>query len=86
MVGNLEDAEDYKAFEAAVIADYDPETAVARELVASARIMACQRATGTDSIRSRKARSCVVVGYFASPPSASSALLKRLFQSGRRMV
>jgi hypothetical protein len=34
----------------------------------------------------RKARSCVVVGYFASPPSASSARLKRLFQSGRRMV
>jgi hypothetical protein len=29
----LEDAEDYKAFEAAVIADFDPETAVARELV-----------------------------------------------------
>lgn len=33
MVGNFEDAEDYKAFEAAVIADDDPETAVARELV-----------------------------------------------------
>ena len=29
---------------------------------------------------------CVVVGYFASPPSASSARLKRLFQSGWRMV
>jgi hypothetical protein len=33
VVENLEDAEDYRAFEAAVIADYDPETAVARELV-----------------------------------------------------
>ena len=33
VVANLEDAEDYKAFEAAIIADYDPETAVARELV-----------------------------------------------------
>jgi len=32
------------------------------------------------------ARSCGVVGDFASPPSASSARLKRLFQSGRRMV
>src|SRR6516165_6969384 len=30
--------------------------------------------------------SSVVVGYFAAPPSASSARLKRLFQSGRRMV
>ena len=33
MVGSLEDAEDYKAFEAAITADYDAETAVARELV-----------------------------------------------------
>src|SRR5215831_17123547 len=33
VVGGLEDAEDYKAFEAAIISDYDPETAVARELV-----------------------------------------------------
>jgi hypothetical protein len=33
VVGTLEDAEDYKAFEAAIIADYEPETAVARELV-----------------------------------------------------
>jgi len=29
----LEDLEDYKAFEATIIADYDPETAVERELV-----------------------------------------------------
>jgi len=29
----LEDIEDYKAFEATIIADYDPETAVERELV-----------------------------------------------------
>ena len=33
VVGSLEDAEDYKAFEAAITADYDVETAVARELV-----------------------------------------------------
>ncbi len=33
VVGTLEDAEDYKAFEATIIADYEPETAVARELV-----------------------------------------------------
>ena len=33
VVANLEDAEDYKGFEAAVISDFDPETAVARELV-----------------------------------------------------
>ena len=33
MIGALEDAEDYKAFEAAIIADYDVQSAVERELV-----------------------------------------------------
>ena len=33
VVANLEDVEDYKAFEATIIADYCAETAVARELV-----------------------------------------------------
>jgi hypothetical protein len=33
VIGNLEDIEDYKGFEAAIIADYDAETAVERELV-----------------------------------------------------
>jgi hypothetical protein len=33
VVRDLEDAEDYKAFEATIIADYGAETAVARELV-----------------------------------------------------
>jgi hypothetical protein len=33
IVGSLEDGEDYKAFEAAIIADYDAQSAVERELV-----------------------------------------------------
>jgi hypothetical protein len=33
VIGALEDAEDYKAFGAAIIADYDAESAVERELV-----------------------------------------------------
>ena len=33
VVGSLEDAEDYSAFEAAIIADYDAQSAVERELV-----------------------------------------------------
>ena len=33
VIGSLEDAEDYAAFESAVIADYEAETAVQRELV-----------------------------------------------------
>src|SRR6188474_1352513 len=39
VIGALEDAEDYQAFEAAIIADYDPESAVERELVL--RLAAC---------------------------------------------
>src|SRR5580700_3283302 len=33
VIGALEDADDYKAFEAAIIADYQAESAVERELV-----------------------------------------------------
>jgi hypothetical protein len=33
VIGTLEDAEDYKGFEAAVTADYDAQSAVERELV-----------------------------------------------------
>src|SRR3954466_5936964 len=33
VIGALEDADDYKAFEAAVITDYDAQSAVERELV-----------------------------------------------------
>jgi hypothetical protein len=33
VIEELEDSEDYRGFEAAIIADYDAETAVARELV-----------------------------------------------------
>src|SRR4051812_34190007 len=33
VIAQLEDAEDYKAFEAAIIADYDAQSAVERELV-----------------------------------------------------
>jgi hypothetical protein len=33
VIGGLEDAEDYKAFEAAITADYDAQSAVERELV-----------------------------------------------------
>ena len=33
MIGALEDSEDYKAFEAAIIADYDAQSAVERESV-----------------------------------------------------
>jgi hypothetical protein len=47
----LEDAEDYQAFEAAVIADYDAETAVERELVLrlASVLWRLRRATGIET-------------------------------------
>ena len=33
VIDRLEDSEDHRAFEAAIVADYDAETAVERELV-----------------------------------------------------
>src|ERR1700693_4282483 len=33
VIGALEDAEDYRAFEAAIVADYDAQSAVERDLV-----------------------------------------------------
>ncbi len=51
VIAGLEDAEDYQAFEAAVIADYDAETAVERELVLRlARVLwRLRRATGIET-------------------------------------
>jgi hypothetical protein len=47
----LEDAEDYQAFEAAVTADYDAETAVERELVLrlASALWRLRRATGIET-------------------------------------
>jgi hypothetical protein len=47
----LEDAEDYQAFEAAVIADYDAESAVERELVLrlASVLWQLRRATGIET-------------------------------------
>jgi hypothetical protein len=42
VIDGLEDSEDYQAFEAAVIADYDPRTAVERELVLRLASLLCR--------------------------------------------
>ena len=59
MIGALEDAEDYKAFEAAIIADYDAQWPVERELICPAT-----RSTGSagmkQSFGARPARSCLL--------------------------
>jgi hypothetical protein len=49
VVGSLEDAEDYKAFEVAIISDYCAETAVARELVLRLASMSFARAIRADA-------------------------------------
>ena len=51
VIAALEDAEDYQAFEAAVTADYDAETAVERELVLrlASVLWRLRRATGIET-------------------------------------
>jgi hypothetical protein len=51
IIAGLEDAEDYQAFEAAVTADYDAETAVERELVLrlASVLWRLRRATGIET-------------------------------------
>jgi hypothetical protein len=51
IIAAFEDAEDYQAFEAAVIADYDAETAVERELVRrlASVLWRLRRATGIET-------------------------------------
>ena len=51
VIAGLEDAEDYQAFEAAVTADYDAESAVERELVLrlASVLWRLRRATGIES-------------------------------------
>ena len=51
VIAALEDAEDYQAFEATVIADYDAESAVERELVLrlASVLWRLRRATGIET-------------------------------------
>jgi hypothetical protein len=51
VIATIEDQEDYQAFEAAVIADYDAETAVERELVLrlASALWRLRRATGIET-------------------------------------
>ena len=67
VIGALEDAEDYKAFEATIIADYDAQSALERELVLrlASLLWRLRRATTmenglfeiqADHLRGRKAR------------------------------
>jgi hypothetical protein len=50
VIGALEDAEDYKAFEAAIITDYDVQSAVEHELVLRLCDWACKISKPIDSL------------------------------------
>ena len=56
VISALEDAEDYKAFEAAIIADYDARSAVERELVLrlASALWRLRRATTGPRIANRR--------------------------------
>jgi hypothetical protein len=60
VIGGLEDIGDYKAFEAAITADYDAETAVERELVLRLASVLWRYAgqPASRSRRKRRYRSC----------------------------
>src|SRR5258708_11700422 len=66
VIENIEDIEDYRSFEAAVIADYDAQTAVERELVLrrASLLWRLRRATAieTDLLR-------VQAAIFRDPPN-----------------
>src|SRR4051794_6471674 len=81
VIGALEDAEDYKAFEAAVTADYDAQSAVERELVLrlASLLWRIRRATtietGLFEIQARHLLD------FRSKRDAQQSLIRRFFPS-----
>jgi hypothetical protein len=64
VIGILEDIQDYRGFEAAIIADYDAETAVEGELVLrlASLLWRIRRATSIETSLLRTPRSCAIPG------------------------
>ena len=75
VIGALEDAEDYRAFEAAIIADYDAQSAVERELVLrlASLLWRLRRATtmetGLFEIQADHLRESQAGAKFSRPPA-----------------
>lgn len=89
VVEDLEDTDDYRAFEATIIADYDAHNAVERELVLrlASLLWRIRRATGietdlfriqADIIRERAVTSSHVPAKFRNPPHSSIGDVARL--------
>ncbi len=81
VIGSLEDADDYAAFEAAVIADYDAATAVQRELVLrlASILWRLRRSTAIESALFE-----AMAGDRPSPASSNPAVAKVITISSRR--
>ncbi len=81
VIGSLEDADDYEAFEAAVIADYNAETAVQRELVLrlASVLWRLRRSTAIESALFE-----AMAGERPSSTSSNSAVSKVIAMSSRR--
>ena len=97
VIGALEDADDYQAFEAAVIADYDAQSAVERELVLrlASLLWRIRRATTMETglfeiqakhvleYRRIPVRSGLIRRFFPSPNSTEGARVNSEHLRGR---
>jgi hypothetical protein len=81
VISSLEEAADYAAFEAAVIADYDADTAVQRELVLrlASILWRLRRSTAIES-----ALFAAMAGERLQPESSNRTVAKVIAISGRR--
>jgi hypothetical protein len=83
VIGALEDAEDYRAFEATIIADYDAQSAVERELVLrlASLLWRLRRATTMETgLFDIQADHLNAVGHGALPQPFSQQLIYSLFE------
>jgi hypothetical protein len=84
VIGALEDAEDYRAFEAAIIADYDAQSAIERELVLrlSSALWRLRRSTAIETgLFEIEADHLSASGTLPRLPSPSRDVVYALFKS-----
>ncbi len=84
VIGALEDAEDYTAFEAAIIADYDAQSAVERELVLrlASALWRLRRATAMETGLLAGAAEPRAGAATVPPPRPTGAAIAALFRAG----
>ncbi len=84
VIADLEDAEDYKAFEAAINTDYDAQTAVERELVLrlASVLWRLRRATGIESGIFESVQDATAQSKASSSGDDSSGTAKRFYVVG----